>query len=408
MHLSRADRNAAAALLGSPSDLSFYARPEAGEEDAEGSLSPVAESNVEGLPNSQLSDFADALEEVGVRAVSTEWHVHLVREAESQQQFRRDSLAGKCQLCVQCPNGRKHSSLFAIHLLPHWLGSGQGRGADDPPQDTPMTCTGIKTAAMAIDKLTDPDPTQHCLVGAELSDWLTGEVYTDAVVFSTHPNGHLFGDKQTDLLQMPICACMKALMKIKRPLDPRNPSEQLPLHKLSTLKLTLSVKLTRGSISWEQDFISPGVIKLVSRVTDRALEDAESAPRKGARRDEDMSKQEEARAFTPVLCPPVPPPRPHPPPPAPRRRPHHPYPYRHPHPTLTVGRLRAAAEPHASLRRSPSHLRPPPPHLHPSSLDRRRWPPPSCWDGPPPPRCSSPASPHRRRRRPPQPPRRCS
>ena len=79
-----------------------------------------------------------------------------------------------------------------------------------------------------------------CRAGlALLSDWLTGEVYTDAVVFSTHPNGHLFGDKQTDLLQMPICACMKALMKIKRPLDPRNPSEQLPLHKLSTLKLDL-------------------------------------------------------------------------------------------------------------------------------------------------------------------------
>ena len=207
MHLSRADRNAAAALLGSPSGpTSFYAPCELGEEeDEEGSLSPVAESNVEGLPNSQLSDFADALEEVGVRAVSTEWHVHLVREAESQQQFRRDSLAGKCQLCVQCPNGRKHSSLFAIHLLPHWLGSGQGRGAEDPPQDTPMTCSGIKTAAMAIDKLTDPDSTQHCLVGAELSDWLTGELYTDAVVFSTHPNGHLFGEQAEDLLllQMP-------------------------------------------------------------------------------------------------------------------------------------------------------------------------------------------------------------
>ena len=130
MHLSRADRNAAAALLGSPGRSD-----PPGDEDAEGSLSPVAESNVEGLPNSQLSDFADALEEVGVRAVSTEWHVHLVREAEPQQQFRRDSLAGKCQLCVQCPNGRKHSSLFAIHLLPHWLGSGQGRGVDDPPQD---------------------------------------------------------------------------------------------------------------------------------------------------------------------------------------------------------------------------------------------------------------------------------
>ena len=61
MHLSRADRNAAAALLGSPGRSD-----PPGDEDAEGSLSPVAESNVEGLPNSQLSDFADALEEVGV------------------------------------------------------------------------------------------------------------------------------------------------------------------------------------------------------------------------------------------------------------------------------------------------------------------------------------------------------
>jgi len=193
-------------------------------------------NHVEDMPNSQLHEFADALEEVGMRAVSTEWHVHLVREAEAQHQFRRDSLAGKCQLCVQCPNGRKHSSLFAIHLLPHWLRG--SRGADDPPQDSPMACTGIKTAAMAIDKLSDPNPTQRCLMSACLSDWLTGEVYPDAVVFSTHPNGHLFGDKQTAMLHMPICMCMKALMKIKRPLDPRNPTEQLPLHKLSTLKLT--------------------------------------------------------------------------------------------------------------------------------------------------------------------------
>ena len=161
MQLSRADRNAAAVLQGSPTvgrpSPSWGVSPEMGYDDDEPTFSQVAESNVEGLPNSQLSDFADALEEVGVRAVSTEWHVHLVREAESQQQFRRDSLAGKCQLCVQCPNGRKHSSLFAIHLLPHWLGTSPGRGADDAPQDTPMTCTGIKTAAMAIDKLTDPD-----------------------------------------------------------------------------------------------------------------------------------------------------------------------------------------------------------------------------------------------------------
>jgi len=241
-----------------------------------------------------------------MRAVSTEWHVHLVREAEAQHQFRRDSLAGKCQLCVQCPNGRKHSSLFAIHLLPHWLRG--SRGADDPPQDSPMACTGIKTAAMAIDKLSDPNPTQRCLMSACLSDWLTGEVYPDAVVFSTHPNGHLLGDKQTAMLHMPICMCMKALMKIKRPLDPRNPTEQLPLHKLSTLKLTLSVKFTRGGIHWEQDFISPGVIKLVSRVTDRALEDAETSAPKVTRgkRDEELAKHEEELAASILLGRPAP------------------------------------------------------------------------------------------------------
>jgi len=263
-------------------------------------------NHVEDMANSQLHEFADALEEVGMRAVSTEWHVHLVREAEAQHQFRRDSLAGKCQLCVQCPNGRKHSSLFAIHLLPHWLRG--SRGADDPPQDSPMACTGIKTAAMAIDKLSDPNPTQRCLMSACLSDWLTGEVYPDAVVFSTHPNGHLFGDKQTAMLHMPICMCMKALMKIKRPLDPRNPTEQLPLHKLSTLKLTLSVKFTRGGIHWEQDFISPGVIKLVSRVTDRALEDAETSAPKVTRgkRDEELAKHEEELAASILLGRPAP------------------------------------------------------------------------------------------------------
>jgi len=251
-------------------NTSSAGKEEAGYADIQVSSAESGHNHVDDLRNSQPSDTAVAREEVGVRAVSTEWHVHLVREAESQHQFRRDSLAGKCQLCVQCPNGRKHSSLFAIHLLPHWLEG--SRGAKDPPQDTPMTCLGIKTAAMAIDKLSDPDPVQHCLISACLSDWLTGEVYPDAVVFSTHPNGHLSGDKQSDTLHMPICVCMKALMKIKRPLDPRKPTEQLPLHKLSTLKLTLSVRFTRGDIQWEQDFISPGVIKLVSRVTDRALE----------------------------------------------------------------------------------------------------------------------------------------
>lgn len=49
--------------------------------------------------------------------VSTEWHVHLVRQPDvawTPSQRRRDPLAGNSQLCVQCPNGRKHSSLFAV------------------------------------------------------------------------------------------------------------------------------------------------------------------------------------------------------------------------------------------------------------------------------------------------------
>ena len=38
----------------------------------------------------------------------------VVWQAEPLSQKRRDPLAGKSQLCVQCPNGRKHSSLFAV------------------------------------------------------------------------------------------------------------------------------------------------------------------------------------------------------------------------------------------------------------------------------------------------------
>lgn len=77
--------------------------------------------------------------------VSTEWHVHLVRQAEALPQKRRDPLAGKSQLCVQCPNGRKHSSLFAVHLLPHWLPANQSRLGTEP-QDIPVTASNIKVS----------------------------------------------------------------------------------------------------------------------------------------------------------------------------------------------------------------------------------------------------------------------
>ena len=100
----------------------------------------------------------------GNTAVSTEWHVHVVRNAEPQQSLS-GSFPGKCQLLVQCPNGRMHSSLFAIHLLPHWLRIGPGKGDQDAAQSTPVPLTGSKTAAMATDKLTDPNPTHHCVVG---------------------------------------------------------------------------------------------------------------------------------------------------------------------------------------------------------------------------------------------------
>jgi len=214
-----------------------------------------------------------------VQDVSTEWHVHLVREAEVLNQSRGDVLGGKCQLCVQCPNGRKHSSLFAVHLLPHWLGVVD---PDRPAQDRPVTCSNIKACPAASDSWQAQDMTQRIRLQATLSDWLTGEEYEDAIVFSTHPNGHLFGDKQTPVLTMPIYSDMKALMKIRRPLDPRQPGEQMPLSRLSTLKITLHVEFTRGMVTWHKDFVSPGVVKLVSRVQDRAQEDIDFRKRKEA------------------------------------------------------------------------------------------------------------------------------
>ena len=40
----------------------------------------------------------------------------------------------------------------------------------------------------------------------------TGEEFPDAVLFNAHPNGHLYGgspDKETDVLCVPICGCIK-------------------------------------------------------------------------------------------------------------------------------------------------------------------------------------------------------
>mmetsp|Transcript_23370 Transcript_23370/g.58021 ORF Transcript_23370/g.58021 Transcript_23370/m.58021 type:complete len:629 (+) Transcript_23370:86-1972(+) len=218
--------------------------------------------------------------------VSTEWHVHLVRQAESPTK-RRDPLSEKAQLCVQCPNGRKHSSLFAVHLYPHWLPSNQPRVGMEP-QHVPVAASNIKAASsQGMHEWMEADQQQRARLSASMSDWLTGKEYPNAIIFCAHPNGHLVDDKQMAILTMPTSGCMKALLKIRRPLDPNAPSEQLQLHRLSTLKITLHVEFTSGSASWTKDFVSPGVIKLVSRVNEHRLsaeelQNMESRKRKDA------------------------------------------------------------------------------------------------------------------------------
>ena len=108
-----------------------------------------------------------------------------------------------------------------------------------------------------------------------LQHLLTGEEYPGAVVFSTHPNGHLATDRQTSSLALPATSEIQALMKIRRPCKPNSPSEHLPLNRLSTLKITLHGEFTRNGVTWRRDFPSPGVIKLVSRVQDRVQEEME-------------------------------------------------------------------------------------------------------------------------------------
>ena len=53
------------------------------------------------------------------------------------------------------------------------------------------------------------------------------------------------------------------------------PGEHRPLNQLSTLRLTVHAEFTTNGVTWRRDFASPGVIKLVSRVQDRAQEEVE-------------------------------------------------------------------------------------------------------------------------------------
>ena len=139
------------------------------------------------------------------REVSSEWHVHLVRETDMLTQSRRYPLASKCEMCVQAPNGRKHSSLFAVHLIPHWLPS-SGKRVGEPTTHVACTTQNIKAASRATDGWQEHDQTQRLRLTARLTDEATGEEF-DAVLFNAHPNGHLTAasDKETDVLCVPIC-----------------------------------------------------------------------------------------------------------------------------------------------------------------------------------------------------------
>ena len=58
-------------------------------------------------------------------AVSSEWHVHCVKEVPSPAADGQTR-----QLCIQCPNGRRHSSIFLVGAL-------RLRAACPPPTHPP-------------------------------------------------------------------------------------------------------------------------------------------------------------------------------------------------------------------------------------------------------------------------------
>lgn len=208
--------------------------------------------------------------------VSTEWHVHQVKQAAVAAGSEDGTLlASKCVMSVQCPNGRKHSSLFAVHLIPHWLlevAPAAGRA------DTPVAVQNIKerSAPMTMLEFYDGQPSlgDHVRLSATLSDWLSGEVYPNAVLFNTHPNGHILADNQSPRLSTRE-GTVKTLLKIRRPADPVSPDDSMPLSRLSTLKLTLHVTFHREDSEWTRDFVSPGVLRLVSRVSEQKAGGAE-------------------------------------------------------------------------------------------------------------------------------------
>ena len=306
------------------------------------------------------------------REVSSEWHVHLVRETDMLTQSRRYPLASKCEMCVQAPNGRKHSSLFAVHLIPHWLPS-SGKKVGEPTTHMACTTQNIKAASCATDGWQEHDPTQRLRLTARLTDEATGEEFPDAVLFNAHPNGHLYGgspDKETDVLCVPICGCIKArarapaghaappprrpasrpttrrrqaLMKIVHPIDPISspsrsrrcarptarpharppprrppppprPHRRRPRAQLAAMKLSIIAEFTCGQVTWSHSFACPGVIKLVSRVTERALEEQESGRRRRASEIATLAARTDEEAAASILmgAPPTPLPLPAP------------------------------------------------------------------------------------------------
>ena len=142
------------------------------------------------------------------REVSSEWHVHLVRETDMLTQSRRYPLASKCEMCVQAPNGRKHSSLFAVHLIPHWLPS-SGKKVGEPTTHMACTTQNIKAASCATDGWQDHDPTQRLRLTARLTDEATGEEFPDAVLFNAHPRGPI--ERGREILESPCAPALRPL-----------------------------------------------------------------------------------------------------------------------------------------------------------------------------------------------------
>ena len=107
-------------------------------------------------------------------AISSEWHVHFVKDSMGQPVpgAPPSNVASRRQLCIQCPNGRKHSSIFVVQLLPHWLNPEEHGDAE--PADVAIAARQPFKDQGATSTLPDDDDEQdHVRITATLENWLT-------------------------------------------------------------------------------------------------------------------------------------------------------------------------------------------------------------------------------------------